>query len=134
MKVVFDTNVLISAFVFKGFSQQVFRYCVENETLILSPFILSELKEKLQGKFKFSKEEVGLVIELIEEKATVIKPGTKLPDVCRDKDDNYVLQTAESGQVDYLVTGDKDLLVLTPFKHIPILTPREFFDQVIPKQ
>ena len=50
--------------------------------------------------------------------------------VCRDPDDNKLLETAVVGRADCLVTGDQDLLVLDPFQGIPILTPAEFLTGV----
>jgi hypothetical protein len=46
--------------------------------------------------------------------------------VCRDPDDNKLLEIAIAGRADCLVTGDQDLLVLDPFHGIPILTPAKF--------
>jgi len=46
--------------------------------------------------------------------------------VCRDPDDDKLLEIAVVGRADYLVTGDQDLLILDPFQGIPILTPAEF--------
>ena len=45
---------------------------------------------------------------------------------CRDPKDNQFLELAVNGQADFIVTGDEDLLVLHPFRAIPILTPRDF--------
>ena len=47
--------------------------------------------------------------------------------ICRDKDDDEILALARSLSVDYIVTGDKDLLVLKKFESIPIITPRDFW-------
>lgn len=51
----------------------------------------------------------------------------------RDRKDNILLELAASGDADYLITGDRDLLVLNPFRGTEILTPREFLDKVIGK-
>lgn len=47
---------------------------------------------------------------------------------CRDVKDNKFLELAVSGKADYIVSGDEDLLVLNPFRGIPILTPRNFLN------
>ena len=49
--------------------------------------------------------------------------------VCRDPKDDKLLELAVCGDADFLVTGDKDLLVLNPFRGVEIITPREFFDK-----
>ena len=48
---------------------------------------------------------------------------------CRDLKDDKLLELAVSGNVDFLVTGDKDLLVLNPFRGVEIIAPREFLDK-----
>lgn len=95
MKIVLDTNVLISAFVFKGFSAKVFDYCATAQTIILSPWILDELKEKLSQKFGINSSEVEKIHQLLLEVAEIIEPKNEAPTVCRDKDDNNILQIAE---------------------------------------
>ena len=131
MKVVFDTNVLISAFVFKGISLQVYRHCIEQGTLLTSDWIQAELERVLVEKFKFSASETTFVLTLVKEKANLITPNTELPTICRDPDDNNVLQLAESAYADYIITGDKDLLVIEDYKGIRIMTPRQFIEEVI---
>jgi putative PIN family toxin of toxin-antitoxin system len=49
--------------------------------------------------------------------------------ICRDPKDDKLLELAISGNAGFLVTGDKDLLVLNPFQHVEIITPREFLDK-----
>jgi putative PIN family toxin of toxin-antitoxin system len=62
----------------------------------------------------------------ISSEFSIIKPHTNLPINCRDKDDNNILQLAESVFADYIITGDKDLLILKHFKKTRILLPSEF--------
>lgn len=89
MKIIIDTNVLISAFVFKGFSATVFDYCATQEQIYLSEWVLNELSEKMKEKFNISSVKVNNVVELIKEKAIVEIPDVPTPDVCRDKDDKF---------------------------------------------
>lgn len=130
MKVILDTNVLISAFVFQGFAAKIFDHCVINESIVLSPWIVAELKDKLKNKFAIEEIVIKSILDLIEEKVSVIKPENPIPTVCRDKDDNYILQIAAFVQADAIITGDKDLLVLESFHHIPILSPRDFWTKI----
>jgi putative PIN family toxin of toxin-antitoxin system len=51
--------------------------------------------------------------------------------VCRDPKDDKLLELAVSGTADFLVTGDKDLLVLNPFRGVEIISPREFLDKAL---
>lgn len=61
------------------------------------------------------------VAEMVEIRETIV--------VCRDPKDDKLLELAVSGNADFLVTGDKDLLVLNPFRGVEIITPREFLDR-----
>lgn len=128
-KIVIDTNVLISAFVFKGFAAKVFEYCAVYQSIILSNWILNELKEKLIKKFKIEPSDVNDVIQLMKNRATILEPKSKLPDACRDKDDNNILQLAEYAEANYIISGDKDLLILKSYKMTTILNPRTFFEK-----
>jgi len=125
-KIVIDTNVLISTFVFKGFAAKIFEYCAVYENIILSNWILNELTEKLLNKFKIEPTDVDDIIQLIKDRATILEPINKLPNVCRDKDDNNILQLSEYAKANYIITGDKDLLILNSFNETIILNPRTF--------
>ncbi len=59
--------------------------------------------------------------------AEMIETGETIA-VCRDPKDDKLLELAVSGNADFLVTSDKDLLVLNPFRGVEIITPREFLD------
>ena len=65
------------------------------------------------------------LISLLNEKIIFIKPDCKIND-CRDVKDNFLLELAVSAECEYLITGDKDLLVLDPYKNIRIITATEF--------
>ena len=121
-----DTNVYISSLVFKGKSREVYDYCIETADVYTSDFIMKELGEKLNLKFDYPKASARSLIKSILSVVEKTQPHTKLPNICRDKDDNYVLQLCESVRADYLITGDKDLLILKNFKQTEILSPAEF--------
>lgn len=126
MRVVLDTNVYISSLVFKGKAREVYDYCIETSEVYTSDFIIGELSEKLNSKFDYPKTSARNLVKSILSVVEKIDPHSKLPNVCRDKDDNYVLQLCESVSADYLITGDKDLLILKNFKQTEILSPAEF--------
>ena len=126
MKIVLDTNVLIAAFITRGTSSQLLDHCLRHHELITSEFILGELQEKLVFKFKYSKQDSDEVISLLRERVTAVTPTLFDEPVCRDPDDDHVLGTAVAGNVSCLITGDKDLLVLTQFQGIDILPPSGF--------
>ena len=128
MKIVFDTNVLLSALLFSGFSTKVFDFCVARYNLISSDWLLDELEEKLTEKFKLTDAQADTYMSLLRERMAIVHPFNELPEDCRDTDDNHVLQVADYMNVDYIITGDKDLLVLERYKQIQILSPRQFYD------
>ena len=126
---VFDTNVLISAFLF---SQSKPRQALDQATVIgvilLSNSVLSELEEVLyRPKFDryITKERRQEFIENFTENAQFIYVTEQINE-CRDPKDNKYLELALSGQVECIVTGDDDLLVLNPWRGIEILNVQEF--------
>lgn len=130
MKVLFDTNILIAAFLTEGLCWKLLIKANKKEFLLFtSPYILNEFKDKLSNKFGFSQNEINEAINLITEIAEVIDHKVKnieIKGICRDKKDDTILACAVASDVDYLVTGDIDLLILKTFKEIKILSPREF--------
>jgi putative PIN family toxin of toxin-antitoxin system len=66
MRVVIDTNVLISSFIGRGSSHKVLEHCVRNHHVVISQFILDELREKLTGKFKYAPELADEAVELLK--------------------------------------------------------------------
>ena len=126
MRVVIDTNVLISAFIAQGRSADLLEHCVHRHVVVLSEYILSEVREKLVSKFAYSESEADEVVALLRQDSEIVTPRPLESPVCRDPDDDMVLATALVGYANCLVTGDKDLLVLGQFSNIPILRPVEF--------
>jgi uncharacterized protein len=130
-RVVLDTNVLISAFlspVGKPFA--CLSWVLANATLIVSRELLEELETRL-ARPKFTKyldesRRRAAVADLALSAVQVELAGTVK--ACRDPDDNKLLEIAAVGRADYLVTGDQDLLVLSTFQEIPILTPARFLE------
>lgn len=126
MRIVLDTNVFISSIVFKGICREVFNEVIENDQCFISPFILNELKNKLQSKFLIIPSDVLDLENDILRVLILQNPHTDFPSICRDNYDNNILQIAESVNADYIITGDKDLLVLQKFKQIKIISPSEY--------
>lgn len=94
--------------------------------IIISDFILNELRRHLIEKFKFSSEETDEVIGLLSERAITVVPADLEEPVCRDSDDDVILGTAIAAGADCIVTGDADLLVLGRFQSIDIVRPADF--------
>jgi|SRR3989344_5150464 len=126
IKVVLDTNILISAIAFGGKPKDVLDLVLEERIIaITSPILLAEFKEIYRKKFPLLEEDFELTIKNIEEIFGIIQP-IKTLDLLRDNDDNRVLEAALEGNCDYIVTGDKDLLELKSYKVIQIVTAEQF--------
>jgi predicted nucleic acid-binding protein len=85
-------------------------------------------RKKLTGKIVLPASIADDIIAYLREYSIIVAP-LPLTDVeCRDTDDLPILGAADAGHADYLITGDKDLLVLERYKNIPIVTPRQFWE------
>ena len=126
VKVLLDTNILISAMVFGGKPKQTLHSILEEEFLaITSPVLLAELKEVLSKKFPLRETDFKLTIKNIEEIFKTIQPK-KTINVLKDDDDNRVLEAALEGNCKYIVTGDKELLRLKSYHNVRIVTADQF--------
>ena len=131
-RVVLDTNVLISAALRRdGRSRAVVEAVREGRgALLFSDETFDELRSRFhRPKFDRYVSREGRAIYLAQLEAVsewVSIAGAKLG--CRDPDDDKLLETALMGAADCLVTGDRDLLDMSPFQDIPILTPAGFLD------
>lgn len=127
MKLVLDTNVLIAAFITHGVCNELLEYCAINHEIILSVFILDEVREKLVRKFDFSIREAEEVIRLLKSRAVLVTPRKLEEPACRDPDDDNIPGTAIAGDCECIVSGDKDLLVLRRVRGIRVVNPSDFW-------
>ncbi len=131
IKIVFDTNTLVSASLSKrSVSRQAFGKAINVGTLLGSNETIVELGEVIfRSKFdKLSPVESREIFYLnFVEQVTILPVELKLHD-CRDPKDNKFLELAVTGNADVIVTGDKDLLVLHPYRDIPILNSASFLE------
>ena len=132
MRLILDTNVLVSAFVFKSTTaSKVVRFSAQKHTILFSESTFKELKSTLL-KQKFAEiAELSTIRSFIVNLVRMgefIEPKTEIT-ACRDPKDNKFLELAIAGNVECIVTGDKDLLELNPFRNIQIITPKEFIDR-----
>ena len=131
MKIILDTNVILSAFLTEGLSNKLLDISVEKFETIISGWIIEEVTEILERKFHTPKTLIKDIILFLENSFELIEPIGKLPNVCRDPDDNNILQLAEFPKADIIITGDKDLLVLKSYKKCKILSPRDFMEKYL---
>jgi len=130
-KAVLDTNVYVSAAVYGGKPEILFRLAWgprKQYKLYTSDEILRETVRVLSSdKFRFTKEEITNVLALIVESADVVEPKDRIS-VLSDDPDNRVLECAAKAKADYIVSGDRHLLCLGKYKGIPVLKPAQFLN------
>lgn len=127
MRVVLDTNVLISAFFWDGKERGVLLTCRNKmHQSITSPSILEELERVLSGKFDVPKEELAEYTRSILVMSEVVLTTGVIDVVKEDPDDNVILETAVLGLADAIITGDRHLLKLNPYKEIKIVHASKF--------
>lgn len=128
---VFDNNVLVSAALLGGVPRRAFDKLLDNGTILVSVPVLLELADIL-NRPKFDKyvthDERMRFMVIFLKVAEMVEISEEIT-VCRDPRDDKLLELAVSGTADFLVTGDKDLLVLNPFRGVKIITPREFLER-----
>jgi putative PIN family toxin of toxin-antitoxin system len=130
---VFDTNVIVSSLLFENtHPSKAFRYALKNGEVLLSLELLEELSDVL-GREKFNRfvtsEERDEFLETFVERAILVEIIEKVQE-CRDPKDDMILELALNGGAKYIVSGDKDLLVLNPFRDVKIVTVEEFLRAV----
>lgn len=127
MKVVFDTNILVSALVFPGGQAEaaLLRIIEESDELVLSRPILDELLGVLARKFARDAEELAHAALFLSDLAVMVRPRRTL-DVVKDEPDNRVLECAVTARADVIVTGDKALLELRRYRSVRIISLREY--------
>lgn len=128
MKLVLDTNVLVSAFLWQGTPGRLVEMAGEKECrLFTSRVLIDELNEVLQRK-KLAKQvqATGLtatqMLRNYRRLSTTITARHLAQQVSRDADDDAVLACALAAQADFIVSGDMDLLVIKQFRGICIVT------------
>jgi putative PIN family toxin of toxin-antitoxin system len=132
MRVVLDTNVIISATLIRnGNENRILRAWQRSAfDLVLSPAILEEMGralfyERISERRWMTDEEVAELLESFAA-ASVLAPGRAKVRASRDPEDDKFLAAAIEARARYVVTGDRDLLALKRFRSVVIVTPAAF--------
>lgn len=130
---VFDNNVLVSAALLAGVPREAFDRFLDNGKVLVSVPVLLELADVLNRE-KFDKyvthnERMRFMVSFL--KVAEMVEISETITACRDPKDDKLLELAVFGNADFLVSGDKDLLILNPFRGVEIITPREFLDYAL---
>jgi len=127
VRVVFDTNIFISALVIPGSRAEkaILRSRDGADTLLISKPILDELLSTLARKFSRDPEALSQVAVMMMEMAELVEPRNTV-EVFKDDPDNRILECAESGRADVIVTGDKEMLLLKRYQGIQLISLRDY--------
>ena len=128
---VFDTNVIVSALLFNtSIPGHAFRRALGEGTILVSRSVVKELNDVL-GRDKFdryvTREARERFLESLIRESELVEI-TESVQVCRDPKDDRILDLAINGNASLVITGDTDLLVLNPFRSIPIVTPARLLE------
>ena len=129
MRVVFDTNIFISAFVIPGSlaEKAILKIIEEEDCLLISVHIIDEVLSVLSSKFGRDREELSHVAVTLSELAEMVKPARRIK-LLKDEADNRILECAIYGEADLLVTGDKEILQLGEYKGVKIISLRQYLE------
>jgi uncharacterized protein len=128
VRLVLDTNVLLAGIATHGICEGIVAMAYRDHSVVLSEYILTELREHYIGKFKATDEQAATVVSTLWTQSEIVVPAPVSADAFGDADDLPVLGTAVSGRAEYLVTGDKQLQELKAYQRVHILSPRELYD------
>ncbi len=129
MRIVVDTNVIVSALVFGGLPQQVLNLAAEGVcSFYFSAPIQAEVERILKDKFGWSPEKIRARGRILWSWGTRANPEVSLAVVTDDPDDDRILECAVAAQAEAIVSGDRHLLRLGSLQSIPIQSPRQFLD------
>jgi len=128
MKVVLDSNVLVSSFYWAGNPRKVFERVTNGlDELYITDEILEEIFSVMsREKFNTDISAIEKYIELIESYSVKLLPANSPQKISRDEYDDKILQCGFDANVDFIVTGDNDLLVLCQHGTIKILNPKDY--------
>ena len=126
LKIVVDTNLYLSLFVFRStMLHYIFELVIDEKLLLFtSPPQLQEIKKKFT-EFAVPNDVEEMSLFFISSKATILRPTITIQE-SRDTTDNFLLELSEFAHADYLITRDNDLLVLKKRKETEIILPEDF--------
>jgi putative PIN family toxin of toxin-antitoxin system len=128
VRIALDSSVLIAAHITRaGVCAELLEDLLMHHELVISEFILEELRRKLSEKFGFPARDVNQVATFLRGVSIVVLPADLPSDLCRDPTDVPVLGTAVAGECSLLISVDRDLLDMRTIQEIPIVRPGEYW-------
>lgn len=132
-KVVFDTNIYISALHFQGCIPRKILELADASAfrLLISKQIIAELRGVLRVKFKYELPKLDLMEELILSICEIVEPKSRINFIKADPDDDMILECTVEGKADFIVSGDRHLLEIKEYKGIKIIKARTFLEDYL---
>jgi uncharacterized protein len=129
MRVVIDTNIWISALLSRYLRDLIQAILIEDRISILfSSALITEIESVVKRpkiKKYINENDASVFLDILVSRGELIEVRTEIK-ICRDPKDDFILALCKDGNADYLITGDKDLLILNPFEDTQIMTIADF--------
>jgi uncharacterized protein len=130
VRVLLDTNVIVSAVTTRGLCADVFRAVLAAHELVTCPRVLQEVRRILHMKFGVPEPLIAEYLELIGQDA-IVAESEYLPDLpIQDQDDVEIVAAAIVARAEVLVTGDHELQGLSSIGKLRIISPRAFWEEL----
>lgn len=129
-KVVFDSNVWISAILFGGKPKQAIDLALNKGQIFCSIYILEEIRDVLKENFNLPQDRIEELTEAILDITEIIPVTGELENIITDPKDNPIIETALLAKADFLVTGDKHILALRKYRNVQIITVGQFLKKL----
>jgi putative PIN family toxin of toxin-antitoxin system len=133
MRVIIDTNVLISGIFFGGPPAKVLKawHCGALQ-LVVSPEILEEYYEVCERiSVRYPDIDIAPILVLIARSSQVVESPPLADQISRDADDDKFIACAIASDTPTIISGDNDLLTVSGYESIQVVTPRDFVDGYI---
>ena len=130
MRVLLDTNVLVSAVTTRGLCEDIFRAVLADHELVTCTKVLQEITRILHTKISVPDSLISEYLELIRQDA-ILAEAEEAPDIqIKDVDDIEIIGAAISGKADVMVTGDREVLDIKPRRKLQIVSPRASWEEL----
>lgn len=131
-KIILDTNLWIRFLITKNFNQLDKLIENKNITLIFSDELVEEFVDVIRRpklKKYFAKKDIEKILQIFDQFGELVKVKSTLQ-ICRDKKDDFLLNLSVDSKANYLITGDKDLLILEKIENTKIMTFTDFIENI----
>jgi putative PIN family toxin of toxin-antitoxin system len=136
VKIVCDTNVLISGVLFGGHARKILQLASRGVLInFLSPDILREVEDVLRrSRFGLRPDHVLEIVALFKDTFEIVIPSLRVQAVQSDPEDNHVIEAALEAGAEFIISGDNHLLKVKEWEGIRVLSPAQFIETIIDQQ